>query len=811
MKVKKILFILGVSFFLGGLFSCANGNSPVLEESEQAKTEEEKTEEEKTEEEKTESESIKGVSFNISDLTSLAIADETTATRSAARSTVSEGMLVKLLEDGTVENFINVPEGASLSPVSFVTQSPAQNSKEIYIVFESSSGWYEPVERTDEWGNTWTEEWGNYVTLRRLLCVYENGSYVDVLATEDGSWKDLCNNGNQDSPIKFDGQGNMYYQVWESAGNSSTSMIYKFDPKKKESKQLTPQVPNVSYEQFYVSTDGNWIFAKANRWNSSGSSTNYLRAIPVSDANNPVNLFYDSTGSKWLYQWVYDEVSKNVYYTIDGGLYRIPYKNGTYNQESKELILGENNNNNNYSGSFWWDTFLMDSNWYYEYHVNGMASAYDLESSELYDYKNYYFIDPADKITVKYDEIVKYLYARANENFKSGRTEYYDEELGWVYNYFDASKEYEIRFDEFANVPGFEKLATETKGLSDVELVKALVEKDLLKLLCDLSSSERYMQNLYNDYDNNFFADVLYNKETGEKINKELFLTTEIGYFDTSADFTGWITSEYIDMQYVWKSDFLKEDGTVDAEKVLAKFAECCRKDAIDFSLDFFEDCEYENLKVLYTTEKNEAAIEFLDTKEKRQLFGDAICKYGWEFLTYTCFIPDTDTPAYSLNNGNNDYSINYWSLENFTLVGQTLYASDRNNNGKLVMLIDENANPVGKFLDIDYESELKVASTLVHNGVFYFQNAIVNASGEEVGAHKILRLDPTASSIEDMFYNMPNNTTFEVISYTVGGQNLYCCLSKGTEIQTVKIDVKTRQYTQLASGTKLKQIIVVK
>lgn len=776
MKVKKILFILGVSFFLGGLFSCSTGMGQDV-----------------TEEEKTESGSIKGISFNISDLTSLGIADKTTATRSAARSSVSEGMLVKLLEDGTVENFINVPEGASLSPVSFVTQSTSENAKEIYVVFQYESYWWDNGEHR----------------IGQLLCIYEDGSYVDVLATEEGSYKKLCNNGNQDSPIKFDGQGNMYYQVWENAGNSSTGMIYKFDPKKKESKQLTPQVPNVSYDQFYVSTDGNWIFAKANRWNSSGSSTNYLRAIPVSDADNPVNLFYDSTGSKWLNQWVYDEVSKNVYYTIDGGLYRIPYKNGTYNQESKELILGNNNNNN--SVSFGWNTFLKDIDGYSEYHVKGKASAYDLESSDLYDYKDYYFIDPADKITVKYDEIVEYLYVRANENFKSRWTEYYDEELGWVYNYFDASKEYEIRFDEFANVSGFEKLATETKGLSDVELVKALVEKDLLELLCDLYYSERYNQNIYNDYDNNFFADVLYNKETGEKINKELFFTTDIGCFDTRAEFTGWITSEYIERQYVWKSDFLKEDGTVDAEKVLAKFAECCRKDAIDFSLDFFEDCEYEDLKVLYTTEKNEAAIEFLDTKEKRQLFFDAICKYGRDFLTYTCFIPGTETPAYSSNNGNNDYSINYWSLENLTLVGQTLYASDRNNNGKLVMLIDENANPVGKFLDIDYESELKVASTLVHNGVFYFQNAIVNASGEEVGAHKILRLDPTASSIEDMFYNMPNNTTFEVVSYTVGGQNLYCCLVKGTEIQTVKIDVTTKQYTQLASGTKLKQIIVVK
>ena len=220
MKVKKILFILGVSFFLGGLFSCSTGMGQDV------------TEEEKTEEEKTDSGSIKGISFNISDLTSLGIADKTTATRSAARSSVSEGMLVKLLEDGTVENFINVPEGVTLAPVSFVTQSPASNSKEIYIVFNYviNVPIYETV--TNEWGNSW-EQWVCNVRIGQLLCVYEDGSYVDVLATEEGSYKNLCNNGNQDSPIKFDGQGNMYYQVWESAGNSSTGMIYNLTQRKK--------------------------------------------------------------------------------------------------------------------------------------------------------------------------------------------------------------------------------------------------------------------------------------------------------------------------------------------------------------------------------------------------------------------------------------------------------------------------------------------------------------------------------------------------------------------------------------------------
>lgn len=787
MKVKKILFILGVSFFLGGLFSCANGNGPVLEESEQ----------EKTEEEKTESGSIKGVSFNISDLTSLAIADETTATRSAARSTVSEGMLVKLLEDGTVENFINVPEGVTLAPVSFVTQSPASNSKEIYIVFEYSSGWYEPVEKTDEWGNTWTEEWGNYVTLGRLLCVYEDGSFVDVLATEDGLWKDLCNNGNQDSPIKFDGQGNMYYQVWESAGNSSTSMIYKFDPKKKESKQLTPQVPNVSYEQFYVSTDGNWIFAKASRYNSSGSSANYLRAIPVSDADNPVNLFYDSTGSKWLDQWIYDEISKNVYYTIDSGLYRIPYKNGTYNQESKELILG-NEEYINIDGCVYWNELFKDNDIFVEYKLANSSSATDINN--YYSYKDYYFVD-ADTLEMDYQEILDY-------------------HFGLLYNvgghyFYGYRNNYEIRFDEFANIKGFEELALKTKdengnSLTDLELIKAIFEKDLIQLLGKAMDTYYTETNIYNEYKHNYIADIMYLKESGEKIDFTKFSIYSSKNNSFSAA-NGCLNFDKYEYYANWKDEFVNSDtGSVEPEKILSFLAKKCGVEEIDFSLECFKNDA--NFNELYTDKKNKEAIMFVNSSRKRiDLLYRFIGSNYNVFLNKTCFLPGTDTPACNINNGDNKTPINYWSLENFTLVGQTLYASDRNNNGKLVMLIDENANPVGKFLDIDYESELKVASTLVHNGVFYFQNALVNASGDEIGAHKILRLDPTASSIEDMFYNMPNNTTFEVVSYTVGGQNLYCCLTKGTEIQTVKIDVKTRQYTQLASGTKFKQIIVVK
>lgn len=815
MKVKKILFILGVSFFLGGLFSCANGNSPVLEEPEQ-----EKTEEEKTEEEKTESESIKGVSFNISDLTSLAIADETTATRSAARSTVSEGMLVKLLEDGTVENFINVPEGVTLAPVSFVTQSPAQNSKEIYIVFESSSGWYEPVERTDEWGNTWTDEWGNYVTLGRLLCVYENGSFVDVLATEDGSWKDLSNNGNQDSPIKFDGQGNMYYQVWESAGNSSLGMIYKYDPKKRQSSQLVGQVPNTNYDQFYVSKDGLWLFVKANRWDGNGSSTYYLRAIPTTDPSNFVDLYYDDTNYGWLQSWIYNENSKDVYYIKDGGFYKFPCVDGTYKKSDRKLIGGYdyNNVNNTQSLGIWWDTLLKE-NWSdavtnYTYTINGRSS----DEKKRFDEKSYgyyYYINPTTE-TIDYKEIVDYCFALLL-NYVKDNSIWDEETSSWIYKNF--RNEYEICFDEFENVEGFEKLATETKdkdgnSLVDEELFKAIVEKDLLGLLYELIYSERYTTTTtWNTYKNNFFADVLYQKESKEKINTELFYKDETGFRDywewELANFikvdNEWQEGEYF---YTWKVELLDETtGKVDAQKVLDTLAACCGKDAIDFSLAYFKDLEdYENL---YTEAKNEEAIAFLDSKEKLKLLNDVICYDSIAFLRNTCFIPETENSAYEGYNSSTN-NIDFYNLENFVIVDKSLYAIDK-RQGKIVQLVDSNANPVCRIVKTNSNETLKVSSAYVYDNDFYIKNSVLDSLGESSGKQYILRFDTTALTMDNMFENIPNNKTYEVVSYTVGGEHLYCCLVKGLELSTWKINTTTKMPEQLAVGNKFKQIIIVK
>ena len=50
-----------------------------------------------------------------------------------------------------------------------------------------------------------------------------------------------------------------------------------------------------------------------------------------------------------------------------------------------------------------------------------------------------------------------------------------------------------------------------------------------------------------------------------------------------------------------------------------------------------------------------------------------------------------------------------------------------------------------------------------------------------------------------------------EVISFSVGGGSVYFSAAKGLSVINGKIDITTKNYTELSSNTKLTQIITVK
>ena len=96
-------------------------------------------------------------------------------------------------------------------------------------------------------------------------------------------------------------------------------------------------------------------------------------------------------------------------------------------------------------------------------------------------------------------------------------------------------------------------------------------------------------------------------------------------------------------------------------------------------------------------------------------------------------------------------------------------------------------------------------------NQSFYFKNSILSTSGSETGYHDIRRYTVATNSIDNLFTNVPNNTSMEVVSYTVGPDTLYYCGVRGLDIVTGKINLATLAHESLKSSVKMTQIIIVK
>ena len=786
MKTKKLLLLFGMLIsFIFSCISCENSNTK-----------------DPIDDEKTEAPVVqKPLSFDMSSLKGLALATNTSAHRSIARYSETNETLLKITEDGEIQKFLSIPENMSLASIDYITKSPNENSKEIYIVFNGESYWYEEIEKTDENGWTYTESIQH--RLGNLICVFEDGNYIDLLQS-----------GESLDEIKFDEQGNMYYLVKDYHSVSSQDMIYKFDPKTKNTTRLVAAISNTSYSEFYVSKKGDWLFVKGERWDN-GNYSYYLNAIPVSSPDNAATIWYSGNNGYTDIKWIYNENSRDVYYIVDYKLCRIPYKNGTYNIENVETVAERKIYN--FDGYQIAESLLEWVNGT-TYKITGRAEGYDIEQDKT---RYFYFIDSLTN-EINYQEIVNYMFAKLR-NYLQTTGEYIESEEhtdGRYWQPINFRNQYEIRFDAFANIDGFEKLATETKEngipLSDENLFKVIIEKGLLQLLGKAIHSERYSEkNIYNTYNNNFFADILYVKNTNQKIDPELFYKDESGFThnvgvswsnETSYSYDyimGFLSTDSYSGRY-WKEDYLLETGTVDAEKVLSKFAELVEQEKIDFSLESFKDDA--TYSTLYTDKNNEEAIIFLsESTDRLDKLHTVLISSCTDFFQKTCFIPDTNKSAIETT------TIDWYYLNDLILSDKALYAIESSAN-KIVQLTDNDGKAVLEYVNFDYDNPVKFTSTLVHENKFYIKNSILSSAGLETGKHNILCFNPETTTIEEMLWDMPNNSDYEIVSYTINGGNLYCCFVKGTEVIIGEIDLQTRNYNKFAtSEAELKQIMIVR
>ena len=217
---------------------------------------------------------------------------------------------VKILSDGTFEAAIKLTGTGTLSKIVGIYPSPT-TSGEFFVVFDSIS---------------FLRSGYTSQSIGQLICVHSDGTYDDVLKIENNTSSTSTNYLElTSSSLTFDQNGNLYFfatKRYDSNGNSITNagqQIYQYKPSEKQLNKLVAAVEGTSYDRMQISSDSSLIFAQGKRWNNS-TCTYFIRAIPVADAGNFVNIYYgpayfDPNSSPW----VYDDRNAKIYYYVTSG------------------------------------------------------------------------------------------------------------------------------------------------------------------------------------------------------------------------------------------------------------------------------------------------------------------------------------------------------------------------------------------------------------------------------------------------------------------------------------------------------------
>ncbi len=224
---------------------------------------------------------------------------------SRADGTNDSSVLSKIVEDGSVASLFDLEDGVTVEEWPAVTFiGKGSNSPEIYVNFAYNLS----LTKTSDMG-------GMKTTVGSFLCIKEDGSFVDILKQDEGTWSMLSGTdpitGKQ--PIVFDSEGNVYYILNEfgATADATTTTIYRFDPKTDKSEPMTATQTSIAYQDFFVSADGTYLFAKVFAYGG-GSYTQYLRAIPVDNPANFKNIFYSTTTAS-INAYTFNPESKTVY------------------------------------------------------------------------------------------------------------------------------------------------------------------------------------------------------------------------------------------------------------------------------------------------------------------------------------------------------------------------------------------------------------------------------------------------------------------------------------------------------------------
>ena len=598
---------------------------------------------------------------------------------------------------------MNITDGLSVynTDIQAIYESPVNN--DIFVLFVNRPIFSGDIKTTiietykivDEDGNDVLDENGNpkietkestksewtYGSISQLIHVKGDGSYVELLRENQsiyipsGSW-------NTSEPVRFDENGNMFFVAYEYVSNAYSSAVFKYNVVSENLKQLTASVKGVQYNSLQLSKDGTWIFVEGYNWIGE-SSVNFLRAIPVANPDSLNNLFYKTGNSdEYFYGWYYSDKAKTIYYsgsqndkngTSKSGIWKNTMKNGKFDVANRELVISDGN-----SSEMYWSKDVrkadgtvdaekvykyIEEKAIYVYSNFDSGSSVDDEKWEAfrsswsdafkeigYCYQGVWKEDDFDENGVFLaDEVAEFL----KKKILKSKSSYW---AGNDYVYY-TTDDFEIRFDIFKDVEGFEKLASATQNTdgtykADGEALQAIYDANLAGLLYDLYNLNRY--NYYETVAFTGYKHSLYNDIFYWKNGNTYDIFPENSYSDSSLFHYVVDSGEWYD-KYELNSKYTAQD-------LLDLLCGLCGKEKeVEFKLSKFKDIRDE-FAYLYSEKTDLDAMNWIMSDEYRlSIFYRFVNYYvasslryeDKHGLEYLCFIKGTDTPAYKLNQNN--------------------------------------------------------------------------------------------------------------------------------------------------------------
>ncbi|MBQ9205411.1 MAG: hypothetical protein IJ158_01700 [Treponema sp.] len=766
------------------------------------------------------------------------VSSESGATKNiAARAATGEdSAIVKILEDGNISSLLSFPSEISVPPqISDMIKSETPNGTFLYIIFDDYKTRY-----------NYTAADGTKLKgyIGQILCVHEDGAFHDILGTEGDSVPDslLTSWSKIHNSLQFDTTGNMYYMIYNKSSNAS--VLYRYSPFTGTKTALTAAISGVSVNTFQISKDGKWMFTNGNSGNN-----NFLRATPISDTENPQDILYGNDKYVNSDAWVYDDATDSVYVASDSNLYKYikDAATGKFSTDSYETLVGSSES---------WKEIEKKQNEFWEkksaffnvLYGGGDSPLFDNHSEYTYtaDWTGYieYWdsIAGSTNITILNDDgslnaenLLAGLLIKAWDSLSESKRKWVTDDEGRSKQVYLTTDDVDLRFDLFADIEGFESLAEATNGKKNADALAALDTKEkrglLYRLLNGYDNQSRYSyDSTWKCYAHNFFADVLYVKDTDNllvdaddsafsksTVKTDKFTSNGLNYNDilTNAQQTNWTTV------YTLGTAYQKEDGTADTQKILELFFSYCNEEGDkEFRLDVFKgDENYGDLYAEGLTD-NDAIAYVTETKERLQLLRGYIANekpsastkdYNYyhylKILHETCFLKETGTSACTLSEYSG--SSNSFSISSFVLDGEILWGTGINWDSEkqkyilqFMKILDSNHEFSGDIIGLDISDDFSKGnfdsnSQQIADGYVYYRNNISGSS------YDIRRIPLEEAGVEEnLFTNVSGN--WEVLSFTVGGDYLYYSSYRGTAINNGRITITTKENTPLDSTFKL-------